>query len=780
MSASRLSAAVLAALVLTGAGTARAQNTGYRMSQSAATFVSIAGQGTTVSLSSSDDGSGEVPMPFPIVFGGQTASTLSVGSNGIVVVNDSTNASSLSNDVMPSSTAPNGVIAAFWQDMYAVGSVYYAVSGTTGRRVLTIEWDDIGPYISSYRNTDLLSVQVKFAEADGTVSIHYGPRMNTGGASWASGSIGIENLDGTAGAAPPCTPGCSYDDVPDGTVLVFTPSAGPVAGVDLVPLASGSLPSVVQPGATVTIDVELNNRGTTTSGGCSVALVIGPTNPVGVGTGLELGRAGFGPIPAGGLDYETIVASIPATGLPPGVTVYAALIADIDAQVSETDEANNVQQLGPVTLDGGTPMGSITISTRTLPAGRSGDPYEQRLSASGAPSPSWSVASGRLPAGLQLDAMSGTLSGVPAEDGQFGFRVQASQSGYTPGTADLVLTIQPAGGLRLETTQLPEARVGEPYTANLRASGGQAPYAFQAVAGLPGWLSITGDGSASGTPSGPGEHTIEVSIFDSNGAFASGSAVLVVVQPGPLQLVTTAAEVPAGQTGVFYEFEFRAAGGRRPYAFGASGSLPPGLSLDSETGLLSGTPSETGSFSFQVVVVDGEESQATLAVTVRVTERVALRITLPSRIQVAFNAAANVALTAEGGTPPYSWQVVGGSLPPGLSVVGAAITGVATASVSATVVLGVSDSAGASETAEIEVTARSGGGGGGGGTSSGGGRRGSSGTTRRTGGCVCVERPVNGPDLASSTAGLLLIGLALARGGWRQRRILLLKGRGRS
>jgi hypothetical protein len=69
---------------------------------------------------------------------------------------------------------------------------------------------------------------------------------------------------------------------------------------------------------------------------------------------------------------------------------------------------------------------------------------------------------------------------------------------------------------------------------------------------------------------------------------------------------------PGGQVGVAYSSSLVATGGTPPYTYSiAAGSLPPGLTLNSSTGAIRGTPTVTGSFSYTAKVVDAASATAT-------------------------------------------------------------------------------------------------------------------------------------------------------------------------
>ncbi|MGH9723300.1 MAG: putative Ig domain-containing protein, partial [Bryobacteraceae bacterium] len=99
----------------------------------------------------------------------------------------------------------------------------------------------------------------------------------------------------------------------------------------------------------------------------------------------------------------------------------------------------------------------------------------------------------------------------------------------------------------------------------------------------------------------------------------------------------------------------------------AQTTLPPGIALTG-AGLLSGTPTTTGNYTFTVRVNDASGQTATRSLQITIIQgSPALTLTTPSPLPPAgVGATYNATVRATGGTPPYRFSLAGGAMPPGL------------------------------------------------------------------------------------------------------------------
>jgi len=368
--------------------------------------------------------------------------------------------------------------------------------------------------------------------------------------------------------------------------------------------------------------------------------------------------------------------------LPPGLTLSSAGV------LSGTPTATGTFTFTVRVTDSSSPLQTadkqfvvtiyvkLAVATSTLPRGTVGKPYSHTLQATGGkPSYTWSLAPGSsLPPGLSLGGDTGVLTGTPTSPGFFNFTVRVGDSAVPPQVAEQHLAITVEDALAITTpSPLPDAVKGTAYSQTLQAAGGTAPFTWSLVPGssLPAGLSLgSNTGLITGTPTVTGTFTFTVRVTDSSNTVRVAEKAFQLSVYDSLA-ITTASPLPEAAAGQPYSQSLSAVGGKPPYNWSlapGSSALPGGLNLGSN-GVISGTPSAAGDFTFTVLAADAASQSATKTFLLKVTPpglAISTEATLPNGL---YGSPYSQTLQATGGSPPYSWTVEPGStLPEGLSL----------------------------------------------------------------------------------------------------------------
>ena len=353
------------------------------------------------------------------------------------------------------------------------------------------------------------------------------------------------------------------------------------------------------------------------------------------------------------------------------------------------------------------------ITTTTLAAATAGSTYSGTIKTSGGSSPfTWSISSGALPAGLSLQGGTGGSVGIAGEAtgaGSSSFTITVKDSTGITASQALTLTVNPPAALSITTSSLAAAEEGVAYSQTLQASGGVPGYQWSVSAGaLPAGLTLNpSTGTISGTPTTLGTASFTVKVTDSQTPTAASTTanLSITVNNPPLQITTTS--LPQGVIHVAYSSTavLTAIGGTPPYTWTISaGSLPTGLTLNVNTGQISGTPGSAGTSSFTAKVTDSSSQTATAQLSIIVNGALAVTsTTLPSGV---VGTSYSTTLAASGGITPYSWSVTSGSLPAGVSLSASTgvISGTPTAVGTSNFTIKVSDAATPADTASASVS----------------------------------------------------------------------------
>ena len=262
----------------------------------------------------------------------------------------------------------------------------------------------------------------------------------------------------------------------------------------------------------------------------------------------------------------------------------------------------------------------------------------------------------------------------------------------------------------------PAGETAKPYSMQIkgREGTGCVPYVrFKSVGALPPGLTLSSDGLISGTPTQPGEWTFWIDMQDipswEGGIFWCGDdksterQFSITINPG-INIVQNALNPKVTFLNKPYPgFQLSASGASSAQTWSVkSGALPPGMTVGSN-GVVSGTPTAAGDFTFVIQVSDGGRSDSE-TYTLTVVEELKITQAKPPAAEVGQPFAMEPKAT--GGRPALSWSIEGGgSLPAGLTLdpTTGAISGKPTLAGSYPLKLAVQDQLGLVQSVDITV-----------------------------------------------------------------------------
>ncbi|CAN2047262.1 outer membrane protein assembly factor BamB [Candidatus Magnetomoraceae bacterium gMMP-13] len=389
----------------------------------------------------------------------------------------------------------------------------------------------------------------------------------------------------------------------------------------------------------------------------------------------------------GGLSLNASTGLISGTPTENSYNTIIVSVEDDDKRISY--EAFSLQVVDP-----------IEITNLILPVGFENESYSEAIYVAGGIGPFSFIHAGELPEGLYLNTETGVISGIPTNGGYNNFNITVTDSTYpSVQSTTKYLGIRITSQLTIITSAvLKSAKKDMEITPFIiQAGGGSSPYTWSASAGnLPfGIIVDPSTGGLSGIAYEKGDFIFSIQVIDSDNNKAEKEFFWHISDP----LVLLTDNMPDGARGIAYNFVFEAEGGLLPYTWRIkNGMLPDGLLLDNLTGVINGTPTSREIFSFTVEVNDNDSPAQTQEAnyTIEISDGLFINTTtLPNgRINDPYNAELKASL----GSPPYTWELKEGDLPPGFILNNAStgnnINGIPTSAGTYNFILEVSDTEG--------------------------------------------------------------------------------------
>jgi streptogramin lyase len=307
-------------------------------------------------------------------------------------------------------------------------------------------------------------------------------------------------------------------------------------------------------------------------------------------------------------------------------------------------------------------------------------PSNAQCSALGGKAPyTYTFNAAKAPPGVAISA-SGVLSGTPTAPGSF--NIQVSDSSSPVQQANQVISIQAAPAIQLSCSFPSTGTAGQPYSGSCIAANGNPPYTYTTspsnalpALGLTGVATApTGSNSSysfsvSGnlSLSAHGTVTFTITAADSATPVPNTSAPqTITIAITSLAVSLSCSQSAQAIVGQPFQQQCFGSAGAPPYTFSATG-LPSGLSMNGSSGIISGIATSPGEASVSVMVTDSASQTATQTINFSVVNpKLSLPCVFPATATV--GAAYTAACAASGGVGPYSYSIVTGTLPAGLTL----------------------------------------------------------------------------------------------------------------
>ena len=335
---------------------------------------------------------------------------------------------------------------------------------------------------------------------------------------------------------------------------------------------------------------------------------------------------------------------------PTTVSVTAGRTATVNATLNRPPNAPTLPPVESQTYTEGT-----AITSWTLPQATGGDPPL-----------TYSLTS--VPPGLSFNSGSRTLSGTPTRAGAYATSYKVTDSDGDEAERRFTITVIPDRVPTLPPVESQTYTEGTAITSWTlpQATGGDPPLTYSLTSVPPGLSFNSGSRTLSGTPTRAGAYATSYKVTDSDGDEAERRFTITVIPDRVPTLPPVESQTYTEGTAITSWTLPQATGGDPPLTYSLT-SVPPGLSFNSGSRTLSGTPTRAGAYatSYKVTDSDGDEAERRFTITV-IPDRVPTLPPVESQTYTEGTAITSWTLPqATGGDPPLTYSLT--SVPPGLS-----------------------------------------------------------------------------------------------------------------
>jgi hypothetical protein len=218
----------------------------------------------------------------------------------------------------------------------------------------------------------------------------------------------------------------------------------------------------------------------------------------------------------------------------------------------------------------------------------------------------------QLPSWLSISTSGGDVTGTPPGPGTYVFNPIANNlAGSTGLQVTLAVAPTSSGAPQITSAASASCTAGTPYTYQILANDGPIT-AYSALALPPGLLFNETSGLIYGTPTTAGTYNVPITVTNAVTTYAA--VLTMTIGPTPVPVLSSSLAVGASPNSLF-SYQIPATGIVSSYS--ETGALPTGLQLNTSTGIISGTPTTSGTYTVTVSATNGTgTSSSTLTLTV--------------------------------------------------------------------------------------------------------------------------------------------------------------------